>query len=301
MSEGIQTWFVNQYSANVQLLMQQRTSRLDPYMRHESQQGLMQFWDQVGVTDMQEKTVRHGDTPNVEVEEFRRATITRDWEWAKLIDPQDMNRLLGDPKSRYMLAAQASAARRRDKQIIDAALGTALQDDGSYTGATVPVALPASQKIPANYLTGINSGLTLEKLIRAKSLLKKAEPDESERFVLVVSQAQIDDMLEKIVQVGSADFNSTKPFVEGNVPRFMGFDIVVTELLPIDPATGVRQCFGFTTGSLLLATGEGITTRLTERDDKSYAIQPYMRMSFGATRMQEKGVVEIAVESPTDK
>jgi hypothetical protein len=35
-------------------------------------------------------------------------------------------------------------------------------------------------------------------------------------------------------------------------------------------------------------------TRLTERADKSYAMQPYARMSIGATRVEDAKVVEVA-------
>jgi hypothetical protein len=36
-----------------------------------------------------------------------------------------------------------------------------------------------------------------------------------------------------------------------------------------------------------------ITTRISERDDKSYATQVYVKGTFGATRLEEGKVVEI--------
>jgi hypothetical protein len=46
---------------------------------------------------------------------------------------------------------------------------------------------------------------------------------------------------------------------------------------------------------LLLAKGQDIVTRITERDDKSYSVQPFCSMSIGATRMEEDKCLEIIV------
>jgi len=44
---------------------------------------------------------------------------------------------------------------------------------------------------------------------------------------------------------------------------------------------------------LLKATGDDIQTRITERDDKSYSVQPFCSMSIGATRMEEDKCLEL--------
>jgi hypothetical protein len=41
---------------------------------------------------------------------------------------------------------------------------------------------------------------------------------------------------------------------------------------------------------MLLALGKDMTTRISERDDKSYATQVYASMTIGATRMEETRV-----------
>ena len=63
MSFEITTAFVQQYRANIQLLSQQKGSRLRSAVREESQVGKNGFYDQIGATTARKRTERHGDTP----------------------------------------------------------------------------------------------------------------------------------------------------------------------------------------------------------------------------------------------
>lgn len=57
---------------------------------------------------------------------------------------------------------------------------------------------------------------------------------------------------------------------------------------------GNRQVIAYAQDGLKLAIGKEPTARIDERADKSYATQVYYCASFGATRMEEAKVVEIA-------
>ena len=57
---------------------------------------------------------------------------------------------------------------------------------------------------------------------------------------------------------------------------------------------GNRQVIAFAQDGMKLAIGKEPTARIDERADKSYATQVYYCASFGATRMEEAKVVEIA-------
>jgi hypothetical protein len=56
---------------------------------------------------------------------------------------------------------------------------------------------------------------------------------------------------------------------------------------------GFRRAFAFSMPALLLAIGQDMVSRISERADKSYSMQVYAMMSIGATRMEEAKVVEI--------
>ena len=57
--------------------------------------------------------------------------------------------------------------------------------------------------------------------------------------------------------------------------------------------TSDRLVFAYTENAIKLGIGKDITAKISERSDKSYSTQVYYCMSLGATRMDEKSVVQI--------
>ena len=76
MSNQITTAFVQQFSANIQLLSQQKVSLFRSAVREESINGEKAFFDQVGSTTAQLRTSRHADTPLIETPHARRMVLT---------------------------------------------------------------------------------------------------------------------------------------------------------------------------------------------------------------------------------
>ena len=143
MSSQITTAFVQQYSANIQMLSQQMGSLLRDKVRLESIVGKNAFFDQVGKVTAVLKTSRHADTPQMDTPHARRRVSLVDYEYADLIDNQDKIRTLIDPTSSYASAAAYALGRAQDDEIIAAVSGNAF---GGETGSTT-IALPAGQKI----------------------------------------------------------------------------------------------------------------------------------------------------------
>ena len=130
MSIQVTTAFVEQYSANVQHLVQQDGSKLRGFVREEAVTGKNAFFEQIGATSAQRRTSRHSDTPRVDTPHARRRVSLEDFDWADLIDNEDKVRMLIDPTSDYARAAAMSMGRAMDEVLIDAALGNA------YTGVS---------------------------------------------------------------------------------------------------------------------------------------------------------------------
>tara|TARA_R100001460_G_scaffold9939_3_gene23616 strand:+ start:205 stop:531 length:327 start_codon:yes stop_codon:yes gene_type:complete len=101
MSAQITTAFVNQFSANVQMLSQQMGSLLRNAVDVETINGEKAFFDQVGQAAAVQKTTRNSDTPVMETPHARRQVSLKDFEYADLIDDQDKIRMLIDPTSTY--------------------------------------------------------------------------------------------------------------------------------------------------------------------------------------------------------
>jgi hypothetical protein len=282
MSTQITTAFVNQFSANVQMLSQQMGSLLRNAVDTESVNGEKAFFDQVGQAAAVLRTSRHADTPLVETPHTRRMVTMSDYEYADLIDDSDKVRLLVDPTSTYSRAAAAAMGRAMDDVIITAALGT------SQTGkdGSTSTALPAGQKIAHG-----SAGLTIAKLVSAKELLDAASVDPSIPRHIVVSPKQISDLLNNTT-VTSADFNTVKALAQGEINSFVGFNFIVSNRLTDDGTS--RQVIAFAQDGLKLAVGKEPAARIDERADKSYSTQVYYCQTIGATRMEEEKVVEIA-------
>jgi hypothetical protein len=291
MSTNITTAFVEQYSANVEHLVQQMDCRFSGKVRMESQKGKTKFYEQLGSTSAVKRTSRHADTPRVDSDHQRRQVTLTDYDWSDLIDTLDETKMLISPASPYAQSAAMAFNRAKDEEIIAAATGAAFADT-TGAGSTSSVALPAAQQIAVNF-SGSNEGLTLAKMVEAKSILGQNEAPRGDKLYFAYSQQQLDDLLVNVDQVRNADYAAVKALVQGEVNNFMGFEFIKTELTAENTTTDVRTCFAYAKSGLLLAVGQDAKGRIAERPDKNHATQVYYNMSIGATRMQEGLVVEV--------
>ena len=285
MSFEVTTAFVQQYSTNVSLLLQQRGSRLRDCVTVGSYTGkAAKAVEQIGAVTAQAKTSRHADTPLISTPHDARWVHPTDYEWADMIDDQDKLRMLIDPTSPYAMNGAYALGRAMDSLIITAALGASLTGENGSTSTPFDT---ANQQIVVGA-----TGLTVAKLRTAKKKLLAAEVDvEMDPLYIAVTATQLDNLL-GTTEVTSADYNTVKALVQGSVDTFMGFKFVHTELLGLDGSSD-RRCIAWAKSGLHLGIWNDINSKITERADKSYATQVYVKGTFGATRTEEKKVVEI--------
>ena len=309
MSFQIETARVKQFSSNVMHLMQQKTSRLSAFVRHESIQSKESFYDRIGEVEATERVGRHTDTVYSDTPHSRRKVISRDYVHADMVDDVDKLRIIQNPESEYAIAAAKAFGRRTDRVIIAAALGI------SYAGedGNVQVSHDNSVKIVAHDGTSTTGKKLNVKTLRAvKKLFNKNEVDEGMATLYFALNAENLDSLLAETEVTSSDFNSVKALVQGDVDTFMGFKFIRIELLDKTVATttynkdngtvgagtgtmpvDARRCFAWAKEGILLATAKGINARVDELPTKNYSKQVYSCMSIGATRMEEVQVVEV--------
>ena len=281
MSTEVTTAFVQQYSANVQMLSQQMGSRLRDAVRVENMTGKNAFFDQVGKATAQKRTTRHADTPQIDTPHARRRVSLVDYEYADLIDDQDKVRMLIDPTSAYAQAAAAAMGRAMDDEIIASALGTAFTGE---TGST-STALPAGQQIADG-----SADMSLAKLREAKKILDLADVDPSIPRYIACGPDQIEALLAD-TNVTSSDFNTVKALVQGEVNQFMGFNFIRSERLVHDGTS--RECYAYAQTAVGLALPQDITVDVGPRRDKNNSMQVYVEMSLGAVRLEDEQVVQI--------
>jgi hypothetical protein len=287
MSDQISTAFVQQYTTNVGLLLQQRGSKLRDAVTVGSYSGkAAKAVEQIGSVTAQARTSRHSDTPLISTPHDARWVFPTDYEWADLIDDQDKLRMLIDPTSPYAINGAYALGRAMDNLIVSAALGTAKTGENGTTNTSFAT---ASQQVGVG---GTPAGLTVSKLRSAKKILMANEVDvEQDPLYIAVTAKQLDDLL-GTTEVTSSDYNTVKALVQGQVDTFMGFKFIHTELLGVD-GSSYRRVIAWAKSGLHLGMWNDINSRIDQRADKSYSTQVYVKGTFGATRTEEKKVVEI--------
>ena len=285
MSFEVTTAFVQQYTTNVSLLLQQRGSKLRDSVTVGSYVGkAAKAVEQIGAVTAQKRVTRHGDTPLISTPHDARWVFPTDFEWADLIDDQDKLRMLIDPTSPYAVNGAYALGRSMDGLIIDAALGTSKTGENGTDNTAFDV---SNQQVGA-----AASGLTIAKLREAKKILLENEVDvDMDPLYIAVTAAQLDDLL-GTTEVTSSDYNTVKALVQGSVDSFMGFQFIHTELLGVDSSNN-RRVIAWARSGVHLGLWNDINSRISERDDKSYSTQVYVKGTFGATRTEEGKVVEI--------
>lgn len=298
MSFEITTAFVQQYRNTLAMLAQQKASRFRDKVYYEPGSGQTIWFDQIGASNGQKITSRHGDTPIANTPHRRRRIDLAPYNWADLIETADRARLLTDPTSSYAKAGNAAMNRIIDDVVIGAFFATA------YTGGdgTTQVTFPSGNQVAVNswaYGSGSgNAGLTISKLIEARVGLMGGEvtddydDQEMDGVCIAVTAKQLGNLL-ATTEVTSKDYNEVAALVQGKIKTFMGFTFVRTERLQTDTSGYTRVPVWHKDGMFL-----GIAENLTQvnidiRSDKNRAIQPYYEMVIGAARIEEARVWEI--------
>lgn len=304
MSFQITESFVQQFGANVYMLSQQKGSKLRSSVRNETITGKARAFDRIGAVDMVAKAGRHSNTPQMDTPHSRRWCYLVDKEWADLVDDLDKVRVLNDPTSEYVMAAMWAAGREMDKAVIAASYGTVTT--GEDQGGTA--ALPDTQKIAATTGSAFQNMKT-STLIAIKDKFGMNDVDDEIPLHLAVVQSQLSSLLAD-TQVTSADYNSVKALVRGEIDTFMGFkfhrlssSVLGTEPDVVNASTttgavgsgssvqGFRRCVAWAQDGIILGIGSDMKAKISERDDKSYATQAYVSMAIGGVRMEEVKVV----------
>lgn len=292
MSFQVTEHFVQQYRANVTHLAQQKGSRLrNTVMVETNVVGKSAFIDFIGKVAARKVTERHGDSPLNPTPHSRRRVTLFDYDTGDLVDKLDKIRMLNDPTSDYAQAHAWAMGRGMDDELINAFFATV------YTGedGATQVTFPAANQVAVNdwtYGTGSgNAGLTISKLISAKTLIGEADVDPDEPWFIAVAPKQVANLLET-TEATSADYNTVKALVEGKIDTFMGFKFIQTNRLLTD-SNSYRRLPVWTPSGMGLAIGQDIMGRIAERSDKRFAMYVYFCMAIGAVRAEEKKVYEI--------
>lgn len=290
MSANIPSLYAQQYATNIQLLLQQKDSRLKSFVNQGSHVGEQASpVDQIEKIEMQAAGSRFSPIGRVDAGVDRRWVLPSNYELNQLLDSFDELRLLTDPKSSYVANAVAASNRQMDREIIAAFFA---DSKTGKTGSSTTSFLSANQ-VAATMGAASATGLNVKKLREAKKILMSYNVDlESEQIFCAVTAKQHDDLLAE-AQVVSTDFNDKPVLVEGKVMRFLGINFIHTELLGVDGSSYRRLPLWVKSGMHLGQWGSIYTDVDQRKDITAHPWQAYLKMTIGATRLDEEKVIEI--------
>lgn len=291
MADNIASVYAVQYGTNISLLLQQKGSKLRQAVQTGSYKGKQsEVVTQYGATSARAVSTRYQPIIPVNTPNNRRWVFPEDYDWADLIDNFDKLRLLADPQSAYSQNGLYAMGRAIDDVIISGIFGTNKTGEAGGTNTTFDT---SNQQVAVNYAAAGNVGLTVDKLREARRILMENEVDlDAEPAYCAISAEQHDDLLGQL-QVTNADFNTDAPVLQdGKVTRFLGINFIHTERLPT--SSGFRRCPVWVPSGVHLGMWNDITSNVTQRRDlSSHPFQVYLMGTFGATRTEEKKVVDI--------
>jgi len=125
--------------------------------------------------------------------------------------------------------------------------------------------------------------MSLAFVLAAKQELDDKDVEMEDRF-MVVNTTALNSMLD-VTEIGSADYNSVKALVRGEIDTFLGFKWIMSTRVDSSDVGYAYQKYG-----LCAAMGSAPMVRTDERADKSYSWQVYYELNIGAVRLEENRV-----------
>lgn len=293
-SNNIVTLYVQQYSTNIQTLVQQKGSRLRGSVMSGSHIGNQASpVDQVGAVTANKVINRFGPIIRTDGPLDRRWVFPQDYDIALFIDSFDKLRLLVDPQSIYAINGMYAMGRAQDDEIIAAFHGPSKTGQNGGTTTT----LPAGQIVSVMQGAAAPSGMSVAKLRQARLILMQNEVDlDIDELYAVMKAKQIDNLLAE-AQVVSTDFNDKPVLVDGRITRFLGINFIHSERLlsGVDDQGGVSDAIPiYAKTGMYFGEWSAIRVDISiRRDLQGLPYQVYCLGTFGATRVEEKKVTKV--------
>lgn len=297
----IPTHFVQQYVANLEMLLQQQGGKLVDKVTKGSYYGkAVKFIEQFGPIVPARDLPRNSDTPLMNPNDDARWIQPHDYDAGILIDNQDKLRLLIDPKSGYLMNMVEGMRRAQDDELLNGFFATAFTGQDGTTASNFPA---SSQDVPVA-TGGTAAGMNVAKLRAAKKLFIKAGVHiDTEPLWCILDSRRHDELLNEI-QVVNLDYNTKPVLVDGKVNSFMGFNFIIVEWssaadYPLINSTGnmvngtndLIPCWA--QSGMHFGDWNLLETDIGPRRDKRNSQQIYVTQTIGASRTQDKKVVRI--------
>ncbi len=275
MAQAISNAFVQLFDAEVKQAYQAKRQLQGLTRERNNVEGSTVKFPKIGSGSATLRVPQTDVTPmNVS---YSQVTCTlQDWNAAEYSDIFQQQKVNFDERRELVQVVSAAIGRRMDQLVIDAL-------SASSTSLTV-----------SNDIGGTDSGLNVAKLRRAKSLLDKGNVPMEGRTILIHANS-LETLLGETA-VTSADYNTVKALVSGELNTFLGFNFVTvgdrTEGgLSIDGSSD-RVVYAFHRDALGFAVGMNMRSEINYVPEKTSWLINGM-FSAGAINIDDGGIVKI--------
>lgn len=310
---GPDSAFVLQFETSYDLKFQQLMARLENDVRVKpASNSTMTAFGLMDPSDVQDITgVRLGLTQWSQDLSSRRWAVKRDYAVNKALDQSDDLAIILDLQMGYMANAIGGMNRKKDKVLIDAVTGIAQAGVNGTDTATFDTAAPNADGSGGNQIAVGTTGLTPDKMREARAVFDAREVGLDglemglQEFVWVTSPKGHRDMMEFTeatttdylgVQIVSGELRTSRmPLVHGRIPYYMGFRIKISNQLNTTSSNRLnlawhKDAMGFG------RWGAERKVRTAELIEHNLAMGLVVQEHFGATRIQDKGVLAIVCD-----
>ena len=289
-------WQVRAYFDNVHHKAQESRAKVDGTTMEKTQNARMIGFPVLDVAEGETPTSRLAPTPDNTPGRTMRWAFPKPWRINLLEDEIDDLEHFWQADSEYVRSAAAARNREGMRRLLTAATGSALETQEDTIGtAGTSVALPtATQQIAHG-----SAGATKQKIVHARTILDDAVGGDVEVFgpyYLAYAPADIRFLLND-AELNSLDSVTQRQLMNGMpVAGLLGFNWIPTSQLA--SASNIRSWVAWTRSSMGRGNNRaGMKMRAGERSDLSYAFQVFRSDKFDYVRIDDKGVVEILVDT----
>ena len=320
---GLSEANVKQFSSNVYHLISQKGSKFLGMISQRDVSKEEGFFEKVGYSTAQERYDTISDVNYGEMSHAKRSITWRTWYHAILINDIAKMKTMISPESEYSIEMKNAMYRKMDDIIIDGILGTTR---GGIDGGTANNLGVANKRAARDAAATTNMSMTVETLRDIRRYFRENDNDD-EAVNLTLSAKGSDDLL-GLQELTSADYNSVKALVDGDVNTFMGINFVKSQRIKtltyagteddhylntntgaFATATGAgltefdagvyRRCFAWQKSGFFYTMPDGLSTRVDQLPQKHHINQLYCTMKMGIARMEEEKVLELFVKEDT--
>ena len=315
MTGGIPTWFTSKFHDDLYLECQKDESRFGQAVRIET--DLMsaedKAFDMMSEFELQEKTGRSPETPEMDPSTQRRWVDTTPYHNSVLYDRDDDLDVKLSPTGDFVTSFKNAVQRKKDVIIFNAFEAATTSGRRGGGGTTITWANQDGNVKYTDRNTGrtiafdcssgncssSDVGMTTEKIELVLEYMRNNEVNPNIPIWGAISPRQATNLFgqEEYVNI---DYNNQKPLPEGRVLRnWMGINWIVDPLVElgssndVDGDANVYECWFWAQDAMILGIADSLTIKITEESTRSYSQRVYVHMNMGAMRFDEAKVIKV--------